>query len=278
MHNQPESTLNQPCRSLAALTPPCTRTGLLALLLAAALLFAPRSASAQGTATLPEGFVYLSELAPDIPQDIRYAGSHNFIGRPIDGYRAPECILTLPAAEAVLRVHAELARSGLGVKIYDCYRPTRAVADFVAWSALPDQYMKAEFYPDVDKRDFFKLGYVAEKSSHSRGSTVDLTIVPLDAFPQPDYNPVQKLKACYAPRSERFPDISIDMGTGYDCFDPLSHPANEAVGIVPFHNRQMLRALMVKNGFAPYDEEWWHFTLKNEPFPATSFDFPVDPR
>jgi len=244
----------------------------LAALLCAALLPGP----ARAGEPLPAGFVRLTDLAPDIPLEMRYAGPHNFIGRPIDGYRAAECILTRPAAEAVLRVHAELVRSGLGVKIYDCYRPARAVADFVSWSKTPDEAMKDEFYPNVDKRDFFRLGYVAEKSSHSRGSTVDLTIIPLPAPRQPAYVPGQRLASCLAPRAERFPDNSLDMGTGFDCFDPLSHPANPAVGAVPFHNRQLLRALMEKNGFAPYDEEWWHFTLRNEPFPQTFFDFPVD--
>lgn len=242
---------------------------------AAALVVILLSSPLLAAEPLPQGFVRLRDLAPDIAQEMRYAGPHNFIGRPIDGYLAPECILTRPAAEAVIRVQQELVRSGLAVKIYDCYRPARAVADFVAWSKTPDQAMKAEFYPNVDKKDFFRLGYVAEKSSHSRGSTVDLSIIPLPAPAQPAYVPGQKLTSCFAPRGERFPDNSIDMGTGYDCFDPLSHPGNAAVGTVPYHHRQLLRALMEKNGFAPYDEEWWHFTLKDEPFPATFFDFPV---
>jgi D-alanyl-D-alanine dipeptidase len=126
---------------------------------------------------LPEGFVHLREVAPSIRQDLRYFGHHNFIGQPIDGYLAPECILTRPAAEALKAVQETVAASGLRVKVFDCYRPRRAVAHFVRWSRDPgDQRMKAEFYPNVDKSDFFRLGYVAERSGHSRGSTVDLVL------------------------------------------------------------------------------------------------------
>jgi D-alanyl-D-alanine dipeptidase len=136
-----------------------------------------------GSATardLPEGFVYLRDFAPTIRQDLRYYGSHNFIGRPIPGYLAPECILTAPAAHALAAVQADIAPSNLSLVVYDCYRPQRAVNDFVSWGQnAADQAMKAEFYPRVDKADFVKLGYVADKSSHTRGSTVDLAIVPL---------------------------------------------------------------------------------------------------
>ncbi|WP_243312436.1 M15 family metallopeptidase [Fundidesulfovibrio agrisoli] len=225
---------------------------------------------------LPEGFVRLRAVAPGIPQDIRYHGSHNFLGRPVAGYEAPECILSRQAADALKAVADELAAGGQGVLVFDCYRPQRAVEDFVAWSKLPgDQKTKGEFYPNVDKKDFFKLGYVAEKSGHSRGSTVDLTIIPLPA-PQPGaYAPGQPLTPCTAPYGQRYNDGGIDMGTGYDCMDEKSHPLTGDVPAEAKANRLRLRELMVKHGFAPYDYEWWHFTLKNEPFPKTYFDFPV---
>lgn len=227
-------------------------------------------------AELPEGFVYLDKAAPSILQEMRYAGEHNFLGRVVDGYQAPTCILTREAATALIGVQQELARSGLTLKVYDCYRPARAVEDFARWAEdVSDQTMKAEFYPNVDKKDFYTLGYVARRSSHSRGSTVDLTIVPLPVPAQPAFSPAAPLLPCTAPKAGRFPDNSLDMGTGFDCFDERSHPANKDVGIVAFHLRMILQELMVQAGFAPYDEEWWHFTLKDEPFPETYFDFPV---
>lgn len=225
---------------------------------------------------LPEGFVYLSDVAPTILQEMRYHGTHNFLGRPVDGYEAPVCILTRQAAETLADVQDELNRSGLSLKVYDCYRPARAVEDFARWAEdVDDQKMKAEFYPNVDKKDFYDLGYVARRSSHSRGSTADLTIVPLPVPEQPAFVDGQALLSCTAPKAGRFADNSLDMGTGFDCFDPLSHPANRAVGPAAYHLRMILQELMVAHGFAPYDEEWWHFTLKGEPFPETYFDFPV---
>jgi len=234
------------------------------------------SAHAAQDQALPAGFVRLRDVAPDIIQDMRYHGSHNFLGRPVDGYQSDECILTAPAAQALKEVSEELKASGYGVKVYDCYRPARAVADFVQWSRdTADQVTKAEFYPEVDKKDFFKLGYVAEKSGHSRGSTVDLSLVPLPAPKGQPYTPGQKLTACFAPQGQRFDDGSIDMGTGFDCMDERSHSLSKAVPDAAQKNRSILREAMVKHGFTPYQYEWWHFTLKNEPFPDKYFDFPV---
>jgi D-alanyl-D-alanine dipeptidase len=135
--------------------------------------------------------------------------------------------------------------------------------------------MKLEFYPRVDKKDFFNLGYVAEKSKHTSGSTVDLTLVALPAKYQRNYHRGEMLTNCYAPYHQRFGDNSIDMGTGYDCFDTLSNPNNPTIGTVAFNNRQLLQTLMVKYGFAPYPYEWWHFTLRTEPHADKSFNFPV---
>ena len=248
---------------------------LLALILLCCLTALPANASA-GEA-MPEGFIYLKDVLPQVHQDMRYYGHHNFLGRPVDGYQAAECVLTTQAADALKKVSHELAASGLGILVFDCYRPQRAVNDFIAWAATDDDRMHDENYPRVNKKDFFKLGYVAKKSSHSRGSTVDLTIVAEPAPRPADYHQGQALTDCTAPYTERYFDGGLDMGTGFDCMDPLSAPLNTNVGATAYHNRMILRDLMVKNGFEPYEEEWWHFTLKNEPFPDTFFDFPIVP-
>ena len=191
-------------------------------------------------------------IVPGLAVEMRYAGSDNFVGRRIAGYEAPRCLLTPQAARALARVQADLAPDGLGLKVFDCYRPLRAVADFVAWARDPaDARMKAAYYPRTDKADLFRLGYIAERSSHSRGSTVDLTLVRR------------------ADGSER------DMGTPFDLFDEASATESDRVGPAARANRLRLRAVMIRAGFAPYPREWWHFTLKDEPFPTEAFDRPV---
>lgn len=229
------------------------------------------------TATnLPENFVYLHSVDPTIIQEIRYDTNHNFIGRPIRGYHAEQCILTRPTALALHQVQQQLLPKNLSLKVFDCYRPQIAVNDFIIWSKQPQlQQMKAEFYPRVDKKDFFKLGYVAAKSGHTRGSTVDLTIVKLPLQSVQTYQVGEKLVSCLAPYSERFKDGGIDMGTGYDCMDKLAHGDNLNINEQAYENRQMLRALMQEYGFVPYPDEWWHFTLKDEPYPHTYFNFAV---
>ncbi|MCB1827141.1 MAG: M15 family metallopeptidase [Coxiellaceae bacterium] len=227
---------------------------------------------------LPKGFVYLNDVAPSVLQDIRYAGYHNFTGRPVKGYRAKECILTKPAADALAKVQAALLQSDLSLKVYDCYRPQRAVNDFIAWSHNPKlTKMKAEFYPRVAKNKLFAQGYIAKKSGHSRGSTVDLTIVPVPTRQQANYYRGQTLVSCTAAYHERFADNSIDMGTGYDCLDPLSYGYTPRVSLVAYQNRKLLRHIMQKYGFMPYKNEWWHFTLRREPYPETYFNFPIKP-
>ena len=224
--------------------------------------------------TAPSSFVALDEVDPTILQDIRYATAYNFVGRRIDGYREPECIVTRRAARALERAQAAL--EGYTLKVYDCYRPQRAVDDFVAWGKrLRDQRMKAEFYPRVDKRRVFKEGYIAEKSGHSRGSTVDLTLVRRPPAKQERYQRGDRLRDCAGPRGRRFGDNSIDMGTGYDCFDPLSHPYNARVRGKQRANRLKLRRAMLAQGYKGLATEWWHFTLREEPYPETFFDFPV---
>jgi zinc D-Ala-D-Ala dipeptidase len=225
---------------------------------------------------LPAGFVYLHDIDPSILQDIRYAGFHNFIGRPIKGYQAKQCILTQEAAYALAKVQKKLKPLSLSLKVYDCYRPTLAVADFVAWSKdRSQQQMKTEFYPRVDKADVFRLGYVAKKSGHSSGSTVDLTIVPIPTPSQASYHPQHELVSCTAPYQLRYHDNSIDMGTGFDCMDVLSHALNPEISKMATQQRLLLRQIMIQYGFEPYENEWWHFTLKNEPFADKYFNFIV---
>lgn len=184
--------------------------------------------------------------------DMRYTGSENFVGRPIAGYDAPTCLLTHQALAAVARVQEQLTEFGLGLKVFDCYRPARAVADFASWARDPsDQKRKADYYPSVDKSRLFELGYIAERSGHSRGSTLDVTLV--DA------------------RS----GAELDMGGAYDLFDTRSWPSDQTVGAQARANRMLLQDVMVANGFRPLKEEWWHFTLNQEPHPDTYFDFLV---
>lgn len=226
---------------------------------------------------MPDRFVDVSEAIPSIPLDIRYSGPHNFVGERIDGYSAPKCLLTREAAKALAKVQNELETYSLSLKIYDCYRPQRAVDHFVRWAKnVSDTSTKKEFYPTVEKRDLFREVYIDTKSGHSRGSTVDLTIVALPVPDQALYRQGERLSECYLPAENRFRDNSIDMGTGFDCFHELSHTANKAVGERQRINKLLLKTIMEKHGFKNYEKEWWHFTLKNEPFPKTYFDFVIE--
>jgi D-alanyl-D-alanine dipeptidase len=225
----------------------------------------------------PAGFVDVQKIIPSIILDIRYFGPHNFVGEKIEGYKAPKCFLTEKTAVALSKVQADLKEFSLSLKIYDCYRPQRAVNHFVRWAKdINNTKTKDEFYPTIDKKNLFRDGYIAAKSSHSKGSTVDLTIVPFPVPEQENYIPGQPLQACYMPVDKRFKDNSIDMGTGFDCFHEKSHPANNQVGLEQRVNRILLKTLMEKHGFKNYDKEWWHFTLKGEPFPNTFYDFLIE--
>jgi D-alanyl-D-alanine dipeptidase len=226
----------------------------------------------------PSDIVELSAIAPKIVQDMRYFTANNFIGRPIPGYRAPKCLLTRAAAEALKGVQAELEPLGYGLRVFDCYRPQQAVDAFVAWAEdLDDERMKARFYPGVEKAQLFRDGYIAAKSGHSRGSTLDLTIQGRSADDAPvPFDPDAPLISCEAPVEERAPDGGVDMGTGFDCFSPLSHTLNPAIGGAARPYRLLLKTLMDHHGFENLAEEWWHFTLRDEPYPDRYFDFPVD--
>ncbi|MFH8348902.1 M15 family metallopeptidase [Streptomyces sp. NPDC018045] len=238
------------------------------------------TAAATGTtATAPPEFVALRDVDPTIRQEMRYFTPHTFMGVPVTGYRQPMCVLTRDAARALHRAQVSFLRRGYTLKVYDCYRPQRAVDHFVDWAKdVNDQRMKGEFYPRIDKSTLFRDGYIAEKSGHSRGSTVDLTLVPLPGLPTRPYVPGEPLTQCYAPKAARFPDNSLDMGTGFDCFDTLAHTLDPRVQGRQRANRLLLKQGLERAGFRNYDKEWWHYTLTPETFPDTYFDFPVSRR
>lgn len=225
---------------------------------------------------IPDGFVEIITVIPDIIIDLRYYSEHNFLGRKVNGYNAEKCYITKAAADSLAKVQNELRKFGLSLKIYDAYRPQRAVDDFVNWAKdLSDTITKKEFYPTIDKTRLFADGYIAEKSGHSRGSTVDLTIVPLPIPQQPKFDIANQCE-CYKPVDERFKDNSLDMGTGFDCFNPLSHTFNNELSPQQRANRMLLHSLMEKYGFKNLAEEWWHYTLINETYPNTYFDFVIE--
>ncbi len=210
------------------------------------------------------GFVNITDVVPDVILEIRYFGTYNFVGTRIDGYEQPTALLTRQAADSLRAVSDELKAHGYRLKIYDAYRPQKAVDHFVRWGkAIDDTLMRSYFYPKIAKKDLFRLGYIATQSGHSRGSTVDLTIFDMTT------------------------EKEVDMGGTFDWFGHESHPdcggdpntgiyrENDTVTAQQFANRMILRNAMLRHGFKPYDCEWWHFTLKNEPYPNTYFTFPV---
>lgn len=201
---------------------------------------------------LPEGFVFIDEVIPDVIYEIRYAGDHNFVGKPINGYENAQAILSRPATEALAKVQKELIQKDFMLKIFDAYRPQRAVNHFMEWAKDEnDTLMKQEFYPEVAKKDLFQRGYIATKSGHSRGSTVDLTMI--------------KVSDCE----------NVYMGGTYDFFGEISHHNTTQITKQQKKNREILRLTMRKYGFRSYSEEWWHYTYGMEPYPDTYFDFPV---
>jgi len=226
---------------------------------------------------LPADFVRLRDVDPSIVQDIRYAGYNNFVGRPLQGYRAGECIVTRKVAEALAAVQRDLVPRRLSLKMYDCYRPQRAVEDIYRWAQdgreTPAQH---RYNPKMSKADLFRLGYIARHSGHSTGKAVDLTLI---ALPEPKvapFDPNATYADCTGPLRLRAPDSSVDMGTGYDCSDEKAHTASRAITPMQRKWRQMLVAAMAKHGFVNYRLEWWHFSL---PGPNnTAFDFPVTHR
>ena len=227
---------------------------MLLILAAISLAFSP--AQAQEAAPVRQGFADAAAMVEGLVVDMRYFGEHNFIGKRIDGYEAPRCLQAREAAVALAAVQRDLATRGQGLKAFDCYRPARAVAHFMRWARdTADVAHKAEFYPEVDKRDLFKLGYIAERSGHSRGATADLTLV--------------------RHGEGEGAGTDVDMGSPFDLFSPKSWPSDKSVSAEARANRALLAAAMMRRGFVPYDKEWWHFTLAKEPYPKTYFDFVV---
>jgi zinc D-Ala-D-Ala dipeptidase len=219
----------------------------------------------------PKGFVFLRDVDPTIVQEMRYAGPDNFVGRAVDGYEAGECILLEAAAKALKRVQALLKGERLSLKVYDCYRPARAVAHFVRWADdAADQRRKASHYPRLDKSKLFALGWIARVSGHSRGGSVDLTIVPLGAGPQPGGTD----RRCDAPFDKAETAHALDFGTRFDCFDELSTTRHPAIRGEAARNRARLVAVMRQAGFANYAKEWWHFDHVASGKPPVQ-DFPV---
>jgi len=237
------------------------------------LLLLSGSVSAQ----IPDGFVDIQEAIPSIVLDMRYATSHNFIGRPVDGYRAPKCYLTKEAASALAAVQEELLKYALSLKVYDGFRPQRAVDHFVRWAKdLHDNKTKMEFYPTILKSNLFRDGFISSRSGHSRGSTVDVTIVPLPLPEQESYVDGQPLCECTLSADKRFGDNSLDMGTGFDCFHENSWTGSQHISAEARAHRLLLVTLMKKHGFRNYRKEWWHFTLETEPYPDTYFNFVIE--
>ncbi|MBQ8987055.1 MAG: M15 family metallopeptidase [Lachnospiraceae bacterium] len=200
----------------------------------------------------PSAFVLLADYVPAIVQEIRYYSTYNFIGERIDGYEEPCAIITKQAARALKSVSNEMNVQGYRLKVFDAYRPASAVKHFVLWGIEDtDIRMKPYFYPDLQKQELFMKGYIASKSSHSRGSTVDLTLLDMKTGKE------------------------VDMGSPFDMFSEVSHPDYKGITEEQYENRMQLRNVMIRNGFEPIDCEWWHFTLRDEPFPDTYFEFPV---
>ena len=228
---------------------------------------------------LPDAFVDVAAVAPGIVVDARYAGSDNFMGRPAHGYGAARCLLTNPAARALAAAQRELAASGLGLMVYDCYRPQRAVDDFVAWArdgaGAAQSANDPRHNPVVPRSELFARGYIALRSGHTRGSTVDVTLI--RAGGRARRSPAARPRDCRALAGPLAPDGSLNMGTTFDCFDERSHAADAATPAEARRNRARLRGVMEKHGFAGYAPEWWHFAPAREPFPDTSFDFEIRP-
>ena len=247
---------------------------LLPFLLLPFLLFA---LPAQARDMLPPGFVYLRDVDPSIAQDIRYASSDNFTGRPLPGYNAAECVLRREAAEALKRVQADLGRQNLSLKVYDCYRPTRAVRAMESWAHNGDESEATRrFYPSLRKRNLFALGYIAAQSRHSTGTAIDLTVIKLPAAPAPRFDPAARYGPCTGPAAKRAPDNSVDMGTAFDCFDTRSYLASSAIAPEQRRWRNLLNAAMRRHGFSNYFREWWHYSFSvAEP---RAYDFAIGPR
>lgn len=223
---------------------------------------------------LPADFVYLRDVDPTIVQDMRYATANNFVGRVLNGYEAGECIVTRSVGAALKRVQQDLKPRGLSLKMYDCYRPQRAVDDMYAWAQDGHETPAQRRYnPKMSKADLFRLGYIARHSGHSTGKAVDLTLVRSPAAVTTPFDPKFAYADCTGPVNLRAPDSSVDMGTGYDCSDEKAHTGSRAITALQRQWRDTLVAAMAKQGFTNFRLEWWHFSLPSQGNAA--FNFPV---
>jgi D-alanyl-D-alanine dipeptidase len=221
---------------------------------------------------LPENFVYLRTIDPTIVQSVRYASEFNFIGNAVNGYHAAEIILTKQAAEALKSVQEALKEYNYSLVVYDGYRPQMAVDHFVSWSQDDDISQKELYYPTIEKPDLFK-GYIAKKSGHTRGSTVDLTIIELGR----SLHPIEEkdITLTSGEKVKFLDDGTIDMGSSFDLLHPVSHHDTDLLQQEFLNKRNFLKKIMEDNGFKAYSKEWWHYTLADEPYPETYFDFPI---
>jgi D-alanyl-D-alanine dipeptidase len=241
------------------------------------LLMAMELASPLRAQTLPGGFTYLREIDPAILQDMRYAGSNNFMGRPLAGYGAAECIVKRDVGLALKRVQAELGPQNLSLKMLDCYRPVRASHDMVVWAKNGRETAAERRYnPACSKKDLFRLGYIAGHSGHSTGAAVDLTLVDRKADNSQAFDPNRTYADCTAPAAARAPEGSVDMGTGYDCSDLKGHTEASSITQRQRRWRKLLVAAMAGQGFVNYAKEWWHFSLPGSG--GGAYDFPIVPR
>ena len=240
--------------------------------LAAAAVLAASACRTDCADATPPGFVHVAEAIPDAILEVRYYSTYNFIGDRIRGYERPTPLLTIEAAEALKAVSDELAPMGYRLKIYDTYRPQRAVDHFVEWAKKADDTrMKQYFYPDLDKTILFPRGYILAKSGHSRGSTVDLTLFDMNTEKEVDMGGTFDWFG-----RESHPDWGGNPDTRkYTGVFPANTPAERKISETQCKNRMLLRSVMLKHGFKPLDEDWWHFTLADEPYPDTYFDYPV---
>lgn len=226
-----------------------------------------------GEAKLPADFVYLRGVAPTIVQDMRYATPNNFTGEPVPGYDAAECILKRRAAEALKSAQENAQKRGYSLKVYDCYRPIRAVQAFMAWAAARDDGRTKRYYPRLSKPQLVP-GYIADRSGHSAGMAIDLTLIPLAAGP---LRPRSELPGdCTAPAQVREPDTGLDMGTAFDCFDPKANTASPLITPEQRRARMLLKTIMEAAGFKNYAAEWWHFSY-GAAKPGKLYDFPIEP-
>ena len=245
--------------------------------LAPILLMALAPLSPAWAQALPGVFVYLRDIDPSIIQDMRYAGPNNFVGRPLAGYAAAECVVKREVGFALKRIQERLAPRKLSLKMLDCYRPVRAVRDMWAW-AQNGRETPAErrFNPAFRKQDLFRLGYIATHSGHSTGAALDLTLVDLAADNSARFDPGKTYADCTAPVAARAPEGSVDMGTGYDCTDLKGHTAASSITPEQRRWRKELVAAMRAEGFVNYSKEWWHFSLPGAG--GSAYDFPITAR